>query len=55
MRPGDIVTPETARELVENTFFNFGRYDISEVGRWKMWQRLPELKEKLPKGKENKK
>jgi DNA-directed RNA polymerase subunit beta len=55
MRPGDIVTPETARELVENTFFNFGRYDISEVGRWKMWQRLPELKEKLPKGKENQK
>ncbi len=55
MRPGDVVTPETARELIENTFFNFGRYDISEVGRWKMWQRLPELKENLPKGKEDKK
>ncbi len=46
IRPGDVVTPETARELVENTFFNFERYDLSEVGRWRMWQRLPELKEK---------
>lgn len=43
MRPGDVVTPETARELVENTFFNFDRYDLSEVGRWRMWQRLPEI------------
>ncbi len=46
MRPGDVVTPETARELVENTFFNFDRYDLSEVGRWRMWQRLPEIKQK---------
>ncbi len=51
MRPGDVVTAETSRELVEDTFFNFERYDISEVGRWKMWQRLPELKEQLPQGK----
>ncbi len=46
IRPGDIVTPETAKELVENTFFNFERYDMSEVGRWRMWQRLPEIKQK---------
>ncbi len=46
IRPGDVVTPETARELVENTFFNFERYDLSEVGRWRMWQRLPEIKGK---------
>ncbi len=46
MRPGDVVTPETARELVENTFFNFDRYDLSEVGRWRMWQRLSELEAK---------
>jgi len=45
IRPGDVVTPETARELVENTFFNFERYDLSEVGRWRMWQRLPEIKQ----------
>ncbi len=46
VRPGDIVTPETAKELVENMFFNFERYDLSEVGRWRMWQRLPELEKK---------
>jgi DNA-directed RNA polymerase subunit beta len=46
LRPGDLATPETARELIENMFFNFERYDISKVGRWRMWQRLPELKTK---------
>ncbi len=46
MRPGDVVTPETAKELVENTFFNFDRYDLSEVGRWRMWQRLEDLEKK---------
>ncbi len=46
MRPGDVVTPDTAKELIENTFFNFDRYDLSEVGRWRMWQRLPKMKSK---------
>ncbi len=46
LRPGDLVTPDTARELIESIFFNFGRYDLSKVGRWRMWQRLPELKTK---------
>ena len=44
LRPGDLATPDTARELIENMFFNFGRYDLSKVGRWRMGQRLPELK-----------
>jgi len=44
LRPGDLATSETARELIENMFFNFERYDLSKVGRWRMWQRLPELK-----------
>ncbi len=44
LRPGDLVTPDTARELIENTFFNFRRYDLSKVGRWRMGKRLPELK-----------
>ena len=44
LRPGDLVTPDTAKELIENTFFNFDRYDLSKVGRWRMWQRLPQLK-----------
>jgi len=43
LRPGDLVTPETARELFENMFFNFERYDLSKVGRWRMRQRLPEV------------
>jgi DNA-directed RNA polymerase subunit beta len=44
LRPGDLATPETARELIENMFFNFERYDLSKVGRWRTGQRLPELK-----------
>ncbi|MBZ9572496.1 DNA-directed RNA polymerase subunit beta [Patescibacteria group bacterium] len=49
LRPGDLTTPDTARELLENMFFNFSRYDLSKVGRWRMWQRLPELKPKVNK------
>ncbi len=47
IRPGDMGTPDTARELIENMFFNFERYDLSKVGRWRMWQRLPELRQAL--------
>jgi len=47
LRPGDMVTPDTARELIWNMFFNFERYDLSKVGRWRTWQRLPELKSKI--------
>jgi len=43
LRPGDLVTADTAKELIESVFFNFERYDLSKVGRWRMWQRLPEL------------
>jgi len=48
LRPGDMASADTAKELLENMFFNFERYDLSDVGRWKMRQRLPEL----AKGKE---
>ncbi|MDP2735185.1 MAG: DNA-directed RNA polymerase subunit beta, partial [bacterium] len=51
LRPGDYVTPDTAKELIWNMFFNFERYDLSRVGRWKTLQRLPALKAKLKKGK----
>src|SRR3989338_3193191 len=44
LRPGDLATSDSAQELVNNMFFNFERYDLSKVGRWKTWQRLPELK-----------
>ena len=43
LRPGDLTSADTARELIENMFFNFERYDLSKVGRWRMQQRFPEL------------
>ena len=42
LRPGDKASPDTAKELIWNMFFNFERYDLSKVGRWRMWQRLPD-------------
>jgi len=47
IRPGDLVNPDAAKDLIWNMFFNFQRYDLSRVGRWKMRERLPELKEKF--------
>jgi DNA-directed RNA polymerase subunit beta len=55
LRPGDMVTPDTAKELIWNMFFNFERYDLSKVGRWRTWQRLPELKENIKKAKSSSK
>jgi DNA-directed RNA polymerase subunit beta len=50
LRPDEWVAPDTAKEFIENLFFSFDRYDLSKVGRWRMWQRLPELKDKKLKG-----
>ncbi|MCL5947518.1 MAG: DNA-directed RNA polymerase subunit beta [Chloroflexi bacterium] len=46
MRPGESPTPEAARNLVLNTFFNERRYDLGRVGRYKLNKRLhlPETK-----------
>lgn len=46
LRPGDLVTVENARGFFEGLFFNPQRYDLSEVGRWRIQQRmrLPEVK-----------
>ena len=46
LRPGDLVSSDAARDLIFNMFCNFQRYDLSKVGRWKMWERLPNLKPK---------
>ncbi|MFA5368632.1 MAG: DNA-directed RNA polymerase subunit beta, partial [Candidatus Paceibacterota bacterium] len=43
LRSGEMVNPDSARELIFNMFFNFDRYDLSKVGRWKLWSRIPEL------------
>jgi len=51
LRPGDLVTPDTAQDLIFNMFFNFDRYDLSKVGRWKTWQRLPILDKRKNKEK----
>ncbi len=40
IRPGDLAVVDNARQLIENMFFNFDRYDLAEVGRFKMNQRL---------------
>jgi DNA-directed RNA polymerase subunit beta len=40
IRPGDLATVENARNLIENVFFNFKRFDLSRVGRYKMNKRL---------------
>jgi len=43
LRPGDMANAEAALEFLGNMFFNFNRYDLSKVGRWKTNQRLPEI------------
>jgi len=40
IRPGDLATAENARSLIEGMFFRLDRYDLSEVGRYKVNQRL---------------
>jgi DNA-directed RNA polymerase subunit beta len=47
LRPGDPPTRETAKALFENLFFNAKRYDLSEIGRWKLNHKLEEMFEKL--------
>ncbi len=39
IRPGDLATEDNARSFIE-AMFSFDRYDLGEVGRWKMGQRL---------------
>jgi len=39
IRPGELATADNAKSLLE-AMFSFERYDLSEVGRWKIKQRL---------------
>ncbi len=43
LRPGDPPTPESARTLIENLFFNAKRYDLARVGRYKVGKKLGPL------------
>ena len=40
LRPGDLVTVDSARSLIRQMFFNPQRYDLAPVGRYKMNKRL---------------
>jgi DNA-directed RNA polymerase subunit beta len=47
LRPGDPPTVENARTLVNSLFFNFRRYDLGRVGRYKLNKALGEVAGKL--------
>ena len=47
LRPGDPPTVENARTLVNSLFFNFRRYDLGRVGRYKLNKALGEIAAKL--------
>jgi len=40
IRPGDLAAPDNARSLIQSMFFNFDRYDLGAVGRYKFNQRF---------------
>lgn len=40
IRPGDPVTPEGAKQVIDSMFFSLAKYDLSEVGRYKLSMRL---------------
>jgi DNA-directed RNA polymerase subunit beta len=40
LRPGDLATVDNAKNLLENMFYNFKRFDFSRVGRYKINKRL---------------
>ena len=47
LRPGDPPTVDNARALVTSLFFNFRRYDLGRVGRYKLNKALGEVAGKL--------
>ncbi len=47
LRPGDPPTGDNARQLVESLFFNFRRYDLGRVGRYKFNKKLDSVAGRL--------
>ena len=47
LRPGDPPTGDNARQLVESLFFNFRRYDLGRVGRYKFNKKLDAVAERM--------
>ena len=48
LRPGEPPTPDSARALLDNLFFNPKRYDMAKVGRHKVSKKLRDEYAKLP-------
>ncbi|CAN5360009.1 DNA-directed RNA polymerase subunit beta [soil metagenome] len=40
LRPGELTTVDSARSLIQTLFFNSKRYDLTQVGRYKLDQKL---------------
>ncbi len=40
IRPGDLATPDNAKALIEQLFFDYRRYDMGPVGRYKLNKRF---------------
>ena len=40
IRPGDLATPENAKQLVDGLFFDFKKYDMGHIARYKMNRRF---------------
>ncbi|MGI9080696.1 MAG: DNA-directed RNA polymerase subunit beta, partial [Thermoleophilaceae bacterium] len=47
LRPGDPPTGDNAEKLVESLFFNFRRYDLGRVGRYKFNKKLSAVAERM--------
>ncbi len=47
LRPGDPPTGDNARQLVESLFFNFRRYDLGRVGRYKFNKKLDGVADRM--------
>ncbi len=47
LRPGDPPTGDNARQLVDQLFFNFRRYDLGRVGRYKFDKKLDATAERM--------
>src|SRR4051794_6983784 len=47
LRPGDPPTGDNAEKLVESLFFNFRRYDLGRVGRYKLNKKLTPVADRM--------
>ena len=47
LRPGDPPTGDNAEKLVESLFFNFRRYDLGRVGRYKFNKKLGPVADRM--------